>query len=202
MDILINLLGGGLLGSLTSIFTQWMKNKEKANDQDFELKKIKAESDATIAEINARVQIEETITERMIQVEELKADVQEAQGRSSLIEKTTGNYIEKEVMLKMITDKSWVGLIMRPLIYANNLLIELSRSIIRPVITMGSLLFNAYIFIVAWELYKTLATVTPEQIMMMVISPTINLLVFISSTAVGFWFADKSNVRNFSKTLK
>lgn len=199
MDILINLLGGGLLGSLTSIFTQWMKNKEKVSDQDFELKKIKAQSDATIEEIKARIQIEETITERMVQVEELKADVQEVEGRSALIEKTTGNYIEKDVMLKMISDNSWIGLIMRPFIYANNLLIELSRSIIRPFITVGSLLFNAYIFIVGWELYKTLATVTPEQIITMVISPTINLLVFISSTAVGFWFADKSNVRTFNK---
>lgn len=199
MDILINLLGGGLLGSLTSIFTQWMKNKEKVSDQEFELKKIKAESDATIEEIKARIQIEETITERMVQVEELKADAKEVEGRSSLIEKTTGNYIEKEVMIKMISDNSWIGLIMRPFIYANNLLIELSRSVIRPFITLGSLLFNAYIFIVGWELYKTLATVTPEQIVTMVISPTINLLVFISSTAVGFWFADKSNVRSFSK---
>ena len=106
MNTLINLLGGGLLGSVTSIFTQWMKNKEKVADQEFELKKIKAESDATIAEIQARVQIEQSITERMVQVEELKADVQEADGRSDLIAKTTGNYIEKDVMLKMISDNS------------------------------------------------------------------------------------------------
>lgn len=199
MNTIINLLGGGLLGSLTSLFTQWMKNKEKVADQEFELKKIKAESDAIIAEIQARVQIEQSITERMVQVEELKADVQEADGRSDLIVKTTGNYIEKDVMLKMISDNSWIGLIMRPFIYANNLLIELSRSIIRPFITVGSLLFNCYIFVTAWGLYSTLATVTPEQIMTLVIVPTIDLLVFISSTAVGFWFADKSNVRAFSK---
>ena len=199
MNTLINLLGGGLLGSVTSIFTQWMKNKEKVADQEFELKKIKAESDATIAEIQARVQIEQSITERMVQVEELKADVQEADGRSDLIAKTTGNYIEKDVMLKMISDNSWIGLIMRPFIYANNLLIELSRSIIRPFITVGSLLFNCYIFVTAWGLYSTLATVAPDQIMTLVIVPTIDLLVFISSTAVGFWFADKSNVRAFSK---
>lgn len=199
MNTLINLLGGGLLGSVTSIFTQWMKNKEKVADQEFELKKIKAESDATIAEIQARVQIEQSITERMVQVEELKADVQEADGRSYLIAKTTGNYIEKDVMLKMISDNSWIGLIMRPFIYANNLLIELSRSIIRPFITVGSLLFNCYIFVTAWGLYSALGTVTPEQIMTLVIVPTIDLLVFISSTAVGFWFADKSNVRAFSK---
>ena len=149
MNTLINLLGGGLLGSVTSIFTQWMKNKEKVADQEFELKKIKAESDATIAEIQARVQIEQSITERMVQVEELKADVQEADGRSDLIAKTTGNYIEKDVMLKMISDNSWIGLIMRPFIYANNLFIELSRSIIRPFITVGSLLFNCYIFVTA-----------------------------------------------------
>jgi len=199
MNTIINLLGGGLLGSLTSLFTQWMKNKEKVNDQEFELKKIKTQSDATIAEINARIQIEETITERAVQVEEIKADGQEAEGRSSLIEKTTGNYIEKDVMLKMISDDSWVGIIMRPLIYGNSLLIELSRSIIRPFITVGSLLFNCYIFVTAWGLYSALETVSPEQIMTLVIVPTIDLLVFISSTAVGFWFADKSNVRAFSK---
>lgn len=199
MNTLINLLGGGLLGSVTSIFTQWMKNKEKVADQEFELKKIKAESDATIAEIQARVQIEQSITEREVKVEELKADVQEANGRSNLIAETTGDYIKKDVMLKMISDNSWVGLIMRPFIYANNLLIELSRSIIRPFITVGSLLFNCYIFVTAWGLYSALGEVTPEQIMTLVIVPTIDLLVFISSTAVGFWFADKSNVRAFSK---
>ena len=199
MNTLINLLGGGLLGSVTSIFTQWMKNKEKVADQEFELKKIKAESDATIAEIQARVQIEQSITEREVRVEELKADVQEANGRSDLIAETTGDYIKKDVMIKMISDDTWIGLIMRPFIYANNLLIELSRSIIRPFITVGSLLFNCYIFVTAWGLYSALGTVTPEQIMTLVIVPTIDLLVFISSTAVGFWFADKSNVRAFTK---
>ena len=202
MNTILNLLSGGLLGSVTSLFNQWMKTKEKANDQEFELKKIKAQSDATIAEIQARVQIEQSITEREVKVEELRADTNEAIGRNDLIKDVTGNYISQDVMIKMITDESIVGKIMRPFIYLNNLFMELARGVIRPLITIGSLAFNCYIFITAWALYSALEKVSPEQILTLVIVPTIDLLVFISSTAVGFWFADKSNVRSFTKSLK
>lgn len=200
MNTLINLISGGLIGSLTSLIQTWLKAKEKANDQEFELKKIKAESDAAIAEINARVKIEESITEREIQVKELEADVQESVGRNSLIETTTGDRISEKVLLKMIGDTTFVGkYIMRPLIYIYLLVMDFTRGIIRPGTTVTSLAFTAFVFIQAWGLYSTMTEITPNELMKMVIAPVIDLLVFIVSTVVSFWFADKSGARNFNK---
>lgn len=200
MNTIINLISGGLIGSLTSLVQTWIKAKEKVSDQEFELKKIKAQSDADIAEINARIKIEETITEREIQVKELDADVQESVGRNGLIEATTGDRISEKVLLKMMSDTTFVGkYIMRPLIYTHLLVMDFMRGIIRPGTTATSLAFTAFVFIQAWALYCTMETVTPDQLMKMVIAPVIDLLVFIVSTVVSFWFADKSGARNFNK---
>lgn len=196
MELITNLLSGGLIGSITSLVNQWFKHKEKQSDQEFELKKIKATSDAAIAEINARIEVEESITERAIAVEELKADVEESKGRNALIASVTGQ-INTDIMLKMISDDSWVGKAFRPFIYLHILFMDALRGTIRPLVTAGSIGFSCYVFIVAFEMYSKLETINPNDIMLYVIKPMIALLVFIVGVVVGFWFADKSSTRKF-----
>lgn len=199
MDAILNLLSGGILGTISQFIGKWFTLKEKREEREHELKLIKANTEATISEINARIQVEQTITEREIQVEELKADVEESKGRSELIAQVTGSYIPKDILEKIITDTSWTGIIFKPLVYLHLIFMDALRGTVRPFITAGSVLFSFFIFIQAFEMYITLGTVTPDLLLEHVIKPMVNLVIFMVSTAMGFWFADKASVRRFQK---
>jgi hypothetical protein len=198
MEFLTNILGGGILGSLTSLFSSYFKLKEKREDNEFKLKMIEAQSKASINEINAQIEVQKTITEGEVMVEELRADTEEAKGRNSLIQKTTGNFISDETLHIMLNDKTWVGVVFKPLTYFTLLTLEASRGIIRPLLTAGFSYFCMFIFIEAMEIYTKGAI---DQVMLMneVIKPTINLLLFGASTMIGFWFADRASSRRYQK---
>ena len=198
MEFLNNIVSGGILGSVTSLFSTWFKLQEKKEDNKFQIEKIEAQSKANINEINARVEIEKTITEGEIQVEELRADVEETKGRNELIQKTTGNFISDETLHIMLNDKTWTGKAFRPIVYFTLLALEAMRGAIRPVLTAGFAWFCMYIFVDAMSLY-TKGAVSQEMLMTEVIKPTINLLLFGSSTMIGFWFSDKSMARRIQK---
>lgn len=198
MEFLTNILGGGILGSVTSLFSTWFKLKEKREDNEFKLKMIEAQSKANIEEIKAQIEVQRTITEGEIQVEELRADVEETKGRNELIQKTTGNFISDETLHIMLNDKTWTGKAFRPIVYFTLLALEAMRGAIRPVLTAGFAWFCMYIFIDAMALY-TKGSVSQEMLMQEVINPTINLLLFGSSTMIGFWFSDKSMARRLQK---
>lgn len=198
MEFLTNVLGGGILGSITSLFSTWFKIKEKREENEFKLKMIEAQSKANIEEIKANVEVQRTITEGAIQVEELRADVEETKGRNILIQKTTGNFISDETLHMMINDKTLTGKVFRPIVYLTLLTLEASRGMIRPVLTAGFSWFCMYIFIDAMALYSK-GKIDPVLLMNEVIKPTINLLLFGASTMIGFWFADKSMARRYQK---
>lgn len=198
MEFLTNVLGGGILGSITSLFSTWFKLKEKREENEFKLKMIEAQSKANIEEIKANIEVQRTITEGAIQVEELRADVEETKGRNLLIQKTTGNFISDETLHMMLNDKTLTGKIFRPIVYLTLLTLEASRGMIRPVLTAGFSWFCMYIFIDAMALYSK-GQIDPTLLMNEVIKPTINLLLFGASTMIGFWFADKSMARRFQK---
>lgn len=198
MDFITNILSGGILGSVTSLFSTWFKIKEKREDNEFKLKMIEAQSKANIEEIKANIEVQRTITEGAIQVEELRSETEESKGRSLLIQKTTGNFISDETLHMMLSDKTWTGKAFRPIVYFTLLSLEAMRGAIRPVLTAGFAWFCMYIFVDAMDLY-TKGAVSQEILMQEVIKPTINLLLFGSSTMIGFWFSDKSMARRIQK---
>ena len=198
MDFLTNILSGGVLGVFTSAFSTWFKYKEKQQDNKFKLQMIKAQSDASIQEIKAQVEVQNIVTEGNVKVEESKADTMENVGRSSLLEKLTGKYLSDDTLKIMLTDDSLVGRVFRPLIYLHILFMDAVRGLIRPVLTVGIVWYVAYIVNISLHKYLTMDNGETE-LMQMVIHPAIQLILFSASTVIAFWFADKSMSRRFQK---
>jgi len=191
MDFFTNILSGGLLGVITSLTSAWFKYKADKEQHSFELAKIKAQSNAAIEEIKANIQVQQI-------VQEGQADTAESVGRSSLIEKLTSNYISDTILNKMITDNSLSGRIFRPLIYAHLLFMDAIRGLIRPVLTIGVVWYVTYVINISLQKYMTVGF-SKIELMDLVIRPSIELILFSTSTVVSFWFADKSMSRRFQK---
>jgi len=198
MDFITNILSGGVLGAFTSLFSTWFKIKEKREDNEFKLKMIEAQSKANIEEIKANIQVQQTITEGAVQIEELRADTEESKGRNLLIQKTTGNFISDETLHLMLTDSSTIGKVFKPITYFTILTLEASRGIIRPLLTAGISYFCMYIFIDTMTMYGK-GNISQDLLMNEVIKPIIQLIIFGASTMWGFWFADKSMARRLQK---
>lgn len=195
MDFLTNILSGGLLGTVTSLFSGWMKYKQRKDDQAFQLKKIAAESSAAIEEIKANIEVNKVVQEGELQTEYAKADAVENVGRSSLIKALTGNYISNDTLKMMLQDNSLVGKIFRPLIYLHLLFMDAIRGLIRPILTVGIIGYVSYVVYIT--LGKYLNTGNMVDLMTFVIKPSISLLLFSAATVVGFWFADKAMSRRY-----
>jgi len=198
MEFLTNILSGGVLGVFTSAFSTWFKYKEQVQANKFKLDMIKAQSDASIQEIKARVQVQQVVTEGNVKLEESKADTAENIGRSSLIEKLTGKYLSDDILKTMLTDDSWVGRIFKPLIYLHVLFMDAVRGLIRPILTLGIVWYVTYIINLALHKYLSM-DYGAQGLMQMVIHPAIQLILFSASTVIAFWFADKSMSRRFQK---
>ena len=201
MNFLTDILSGGLLGSFTSIFASWLKFKQQKEQNEFELKKFKLESEATVAEINAQIEVNKTITEGAISLEETRADTAEVVGRAGLIESLTGKYLKDDVVKIMLKDNSTVGLIFKPLIYLHLLFMDAVRGLIRPVLTIGIVIYVMTIIDTALDSYL-LDDFGEENLMLMVIKPAIQLILFSASTVIAFWFSDKAMSRRYQKNVK
>ena len=76
-------------------------------------------------------------------------------------------------------------------------LVDILRSLVRPVATYGSLAFSCFVTYYAFELYSKLGVnIDPKQLFD-IIMMMLKLLTFTTSTAMGFWFMDKSMSRKY-----
>jgi len=191
MEFITNVLSGGVLGVFTSIFSTWFKYKEQQESNKFKLDMLKAQSDASIKEIEANLQVQQVITEGVI-------EANESVGRSSLIQNLTGKYMSDDIVKLMLNDGSWVGVVFKPLIYLHILFMDAVRGLIRPILTVGIVWYVTYIINISLDTYLA-DDFGAENLMIMVIKPTIQLILFSASTVISFWFADKSMSRRFQK---
>ena len=192
-----NIVSGGILGSITSLVGTWFKYKEAKDDREFKLKYLQAESAANIAEINANIEVNKTITEGQVMIEEAKADALENVGRTDLIAKLTGNYMGTSTLNLMIKDNTKIGLIFRPLLYLHIMFMDAVRGLVRPVLTVGIMGFIGYLLVMTLVPY--IKTGDEAVLMKLVIAPAIQLILFGASTALGFWFSDKATSKAFVK---
>jgi len=191
MEFLTNIFSGGILGVFTSIFSTWFKYKEQQENNRFRLDMLKAQSDASVREIEANIQVQQVLTEGAI-------EANESVGRSSLIQNLTGKYLSDDILKTMINDTSLVGTIFKPLIYLHVLFMDAIRGLIRPMLTVGIVWYVTYIINISLDSYLA-DDFGAENLMTMVIKPTIQLILFSASTVISFWFADKSMARRFQK---
>lgn len=209
METLLNIFDGGvlggLIGALGGLGTAWLKVKADREQRQFTLEEnkskrahsldmIKAETDATIKEVEANVKRDQILMEG-------KADIEESKGRNDAILKLSENYVKADLVEKMMfNDNKWTAWITLPialLITFVHGIVDVSRTLVRVTVTYGAVAFSCYVTWYAFELYGQLGIVmSPEQLYSIIIT-MLKLLTFTTSTVIGFWFMDKSMSRKF-----
>ena len=200
-----NGLTGGLFGILGGLGTAWINYKKEKEERAYKLQSAKdkrehdlliitAETDANIKEIEANVKRDQVITEGQVVMAE-------SLGRNEAIANSTQNFVKSSLVDKMMFHKNyWILWLTAPfglLIASLHGMVDILRSLVRPVITYGSVAFCCYITYIAFGMYKELnIIITPEQLYE-IIQTMLRLLTFSTSTVIGFWFMDKSMSRKF-----
>lgn len=211
MDTILNFLGGGLSGGLFGILgglgTAWLKQKadEKAHQykleemkakQSYNLDMIKAETDATIKEVEANVKRDQIIMDG-------KADIEESKNRNKSILKLSENYVKASLVEKMMFNSNkwsaWITIPIAILITFIHGIVDVSRTLVRVLVTYGSVTFSCYVTYMAFGMYEDLGIVMSGDELYEIIQTMLRLLTFTTSTVIGFWFMDKSMSRKFQK---
>jgi len=212
MDTILSFLGnglsGGLFGILGGLGTAWIKMKadERANAFKIENKKldhannlamITAETEATIKEVEANVRRDQIIMEG-------KADIEESKGRNKSILKLSENYVKSSMVDKMMfNENKWTAWMTIPIAIIITLIhgiVDISRTLVRVLVTYGSVVFSAYVTYIAFGMYQELGIAITADQLYDIIQTMLRLLTFTTSTVVGFWFMDKSMSRKFQNT--
>jgi len=197
---------GGLFGMIGSFGNAWLKNSNDEKERAFKLAEskskrehsvlmLKAETDATIAEIQANVQRDQIMMEGQMEIEESK-------GRNAAILQLSQNTVEQSLVQKMMFNKHWTKAFTMPialLITMMNGLVDIARTLIRPTVTYGSVAFSMYVTYMAFGMYQELGIVMDGDDLHEIIMTMIRLLTFTTSTVIGFWFMDKSMARKFQE---
>lgn len=211
MDTILNFLGsglsGGLFGILGGLGTAWIKSsadakerefklKENQSKRDHDLKMITAETDASIKEIEANVRRDQIMMDG-------QADIEESKGRNKSILKLSENYVKTSLIEKMMFNESkwtaWLTMPIAILITFIHGLVDISRTLVRVIVTYGSVAFSCYVTYMAFGMYQELGIVIKAGELYEVIQTMLRLLTFTTTTVVSFWFMDKSISRNFQR---
>ena len=200
-------IGGGLFGILGGLGTAWIKAKadEKEREfklsqmklkQDYNLQMIEAETTATIKEVEANVRRDQIIMDG-------KADIEESRGRNESILKLSENYVKTSLVEKMMFNTSkwtaWLTVPIAILITFIHGLVDISRTLVRVIVTYGAVAFSCYITYEAFGMYEQLNIKMTAEQLYEVIQTMLRLLTFTTSTVIGFWFMDKSMSRKFQR---
>jgi len=209
MDTILNFLGGGLSGGLFGILgglgTAWLKAKadEKAHqyklenkklDHAYELQMIEAETDATIKEVEAYVKRDQIKMDG-------EADIEESKGRNEAILTLSENTVKQQTIDKMMFNSNkwtaWLTIPISILITLVHGIVDISRTLVRVIVTYGAVAFSMYVTYIAFEMYKKTGIVMTAEQLYEIIQTMLRLLTFTTSTVIGFWFMDKSMSRKF-----
>ena len=76
-------------------------------------------------------------------------------------------------------------------------IVDIIRTLVRPLITYGTTVFCAYVLYMAFGMYQELQVAITADQLYNIIMTMIKLFTFLASTAYGFWFMDKSMSRKF-----
>lgn len=209
MDSIISLFSSGpmglLFGGLGSLANGWLQLKGDREKRELDIKEadsrrkhdllmISATTEATIREVEANVQRDQILMEG-------KADIEENKGRNEAIVKVSEDYVKVDMLDRMLFNSSKIGIVFTaPLAFAIVGLrgaIDALRTSVRPVATYASLMFSFYVTHIALEMYKALEVTPTSGELFEVIMTMITLVTFVTSSAFGFWFMDKSMSRKF-----
>ncbi|MCP3941536.1 MAG: hypothetical protein GY710_08655 [Desulfobacteraceae bacterium] len=200
-----SILGGvtGLIGTIWSSYNQRKIKALEMEDRDkqrsHEVSMVKAESDAMIAESQAQIQI---TTARVGGEIELA----ETQAFAGSLEAGRGKIFDASYMDRLFEVKGWVRFLSIP---AGVFLaiffgfVDFTKEMARPGITVYLLGLSTWITAKAWALLSrmNLAVMTPN-LAMGIVSDAINVVLYLTVTAVTWWFGDRMAAKGLAKNLK
>ncbi len=201
MNFLASLVSGGILGFVGNLFNQWTKYRLKKITLEHEVKMVQARAEAQVKAAAAQVKIEEEVTRRVV-------ESQEADGFYDALRGASDRTLPSSTINYMLNDKTVMGYICRPFTYILAVLlgfVDVLRSLTRPSVTAGSLLFSGYILFYGFELFMRkggLTKITHEDLLKMIVMPVIELFLFCASTAVSWWFADRQMSKDYRKGIR
>jgi len=208
-ETILSVFDGGVLGGLFGIVgglgTSWIKYKADEKERAFKLaenkdkrahslKMIKAETEATVREVEANVRRDQILMDG-------RADIEESKGRNAAIMKISENTVAQSLVERMMFNKSawsaWVTAPVSLLITFIHGFVDISGRLVRITVTYGAVVFSAYVTWMAFDMYTELGIVMTAPQLYSIINTMLQLLTFTTSTVIGFWFMDKSMSRKF-----
>jgi len=199
------LFGGltGLLGTVWSTYNQ-RKNKElEIKDRDkqraHEVTMVKAESEAMVAEAEANIKVTTARVSGEIEVAEVGAFTESQKaGRVRVFD---SGYMDR--LFDATGRARWVTIPFGVLLAMLFGMADAFKSMARPTITAYLLGVSTWITVKAWKLLEAVnaPTLTPAMAGG-IISDTINIVLYLTVTAVTWWFGDRMASKGLAKTLK
>ena len=200
-----SILGGltGLFGTIWSSYNQRkikaleMEDRDKQRSHDVAM--VKAESDAMIEESKAQIQITMARVAGEIEIAETQAFAGSLKtGRTKIF--------DAAYMDRLFEVEGWVRFISIPAgvflaIFFG--LVDFTKEMARPGITVYLLGISTWITIKAWSLLERIngAVMTPNMAIG-IVSDAINVVLYLTVTAVTWWFGDRMAAKGLAKNLK
>lgn len=208
--ILANLATGGVLGGITGLIgTIWssynkrklysLEIKDKAEQRSHELAMVKAESDATIAESRAQIEVVSARVSGAVDLVETEAFTQS-------LESVQAKSFDASYMERLFAVEGWLRYLAIP---AGILLavffgtLDLVKGFARPGITFYLLGISTWITIKAWQLLdKINQSQITAKMATGIISDAVGIIFYLTVTSVTWWFGDRMAAKSMAKELK
>jgi hypothetical protein len=186
-EIISTILGGGLTGLIGTAFSSFMNYKQQKMNNEHEIAKIKANSEAMKLEAEANIRITEAKTAGEIQLAEMKAfEKSIEEGNEDLIKES---YIDK------LFKSRWLAPFGAFLVLCMGF-VDTLRNFIRPGVTLymlGATTWLAYLSYTAID--KTLSNGQLAVIFEMLVQS----IIYTTVTCVSWWFGDRQLYKMISK---
>lgn len=203
----LDLIFGGLTGLIGTIWSgynqrkiQELEMKGKEESHKYSLEMIKAESEAMLAEANANIKITESQVMGTVELAEVQAF-----GQSQLHGNTKS--LPSAFAEKLANVNGWAKIITIPLLSILCFLLGLAdfiKGLARPAITAYLLAISTWLSYKAWQLLEATNSanaLSPSQAID-IVEQSISVLLYLSTTAVTWWFGDRMTEKSTKNLFK
>jgi hypothetical protein len=187
---LITTLLGTLTGLLGNFLTTWSSLKLEKMKNDHELAKMKEERETIRAEAEANIKITEAVTEGQIQLAETDAFKESLKGADKqLFDISYMPYLMKSKWT------SWMGALLMFMFATIDVIVHS----VRPFVTYYMIGASTWLTILCYKLVNMTGALFTAAQAFDLFNMVINTMLYLTSSAVGWWFADRQTAKNFKK---
>lgn len=202
---MFDLLFGGITGLVGTIWSGYNQRKQKELDlrkeeskQKYMLAMVRVESEAMLAEAQANLHITESKLQDAIELTE--AHMLSESQRSSKQQTLPTAFAEK-----LAATEGWAKIISIPLLSIlcfTLALADVIKGLARPCITVYLLGVSTWISYKAWQLLDVADITLSAEQAVIILEQAISVLLYLSTTAVTWWFGDRMAEKNGKSPVK